>query len=99
MNASAPYMAKESDIEELNNHWTAVLGGENRTVQLTGPLGAGKRALVGEICRGAIADAEDDVLLWRVHVREEDDGMQVILRAYATLFAGVQRSAAFRGKV
>ncbi len=99
MNASAPYLAKESDVEELKNHWTAVLGGECRTVQLTGPLGAGKRALVGEVCRSAIAEAEDDVLLWRVHVREEDDGMQVILRAYATLFAGVQRSAAFRGKV
>ncbi len=99
MSAKAPYMAHEADVEKLKNHWSAVLGGETRTVQLTGALGAGKRALVGEICRNAIADAEDDVLIWRLHVREEDDGMQVVLRAYATLFAGVQRSPAFRGKV
>ena len=99
MSAPAPYMAHEADVENLRNHWTAVLGGETRTVQLTGPLGAGKRALVGEICRTAIAEAEDDVLIWRLHIREEDDGMQVVLRSYATLFAGVQRSPAFRGKV
>jgi len=99
VNAPTKYLAHEADVEQLNSHWTAVLGGECRTVQLTGPLGSGKRALVGEICRNAIADAEDDVLLWRIHVREEDDGMQVILRAYATLFAAVQRSPAFRGKV
>ena len=60
------------------------------------PLGGGKRAIVGELCRSAIADTEDDVA-WRVNVREEDEGMAVALRAYAALFkpsTGARPSAA-----
>lgn len=94
-----PYVAHEGDANTLHNHWTAVLGGESRTVRLSAPLGGGKRALVGDLCRKAIGDSEDDVLLWRIHIREEDEGMNVILRAYASLFQAVQRSQAFRGKV
>ena len=44
-------------------------------------------ALVGELCRSAIADTEDDVLLWRVNVREEDEGMAVILQLRCALSA------------
>ncbi len=95
----APYVAHEADAQTLHNHWTAVLGGESRTVRLSAPLGGGKRAIVGELCRKAIGDAEDNVLLWRIHIREEDEGMNVVLRAYASLFQAVQRSQAFRGKV
>lgn len=94
-----PYVAHEGDAKTLHNHWTAVLGGESRTVRLSAPLGGGKRALVGDLCRKAIGESEDDVLLWRIHIREEDEGMNVVLRAYASLFQAVQRSQAFRGKV
>jgi tetratricopeptide (TPR) repeat protein len=97
--APSPYVAHEADAETLHAEWSAVLGGETRTVCLSAPLGGGKRAIVGDLCRTAIGDAEDDVLLWRVHIREEDEGMNVVLRAYASLFQAVQRSQAFRGKV
>jgi tetratricopeptide (TPR) repeat protein len=98
-NAPTPYVAHEADAQTLHDQWKAVLDGESRTVQLTAPLGGGKRAMVGDLCRKAIGEAEDDVLLWRIQIREEDDGMGVILRAYASLFQAVQRSQSFRGKV
>ena len=97
--APTPYVAREADLDTLKAAWTSVLGGESQTISLTAPLGGGKRAIVGELCRSAIADTEDDVLLWRVNVREEDEGMAVILRAYAALFQAVNRSQSFRGKV
>ena len=97
--APTPYVAREADLDTLKAAWTSVLGGESQTINLTAPLGGGKRAIVGELCRSAIADTEDDVLLWRVNVREEDEGMAVILRAYAALFQAVNRSQSFRGKV
>jgi tetratricopeptide (TPR) repeat protein len=98
-NAPTPYVAHEADAQTLHAQWQAVLNGESRTVQLTAPLGGGKRAIVGDLCRKAIGEAQDDVLLWRVQIREEDEGMGVILRAYASLFQAVQRSQPFRGKV
>ena len=97
--APTPYVAREADLDTLKAAWTTVLGGESQTVHLSAPLGGGKRAIVGELCRAAIADTEDDVLLWRVNVREEDEGMAVVLRAYAALFQAVNRSQSFRGKV
>jgi tetratricopeptide (TPR) repeat protein len=98
-NAPTPYVAHKADAQTLHAQWQAVLSGESRTVQLTAPLGGGKRAIVGDLCRKAIGEAQDDVLLWRVQIREEDEGMGVILRAYASLFQAVQRSQPFRGKV
>jgi len=98
-NAPTPYLAHEADLNNLKNTWQTVLDGTSQIVRLSAPLGGGKRAIVGELCRSAIADAEDNVLLWRVNIREEDEGMAVILRAYAALFQAVNRSQAFRGKV
>lgn len=96
---ATPYVAHQGDSSILRNYWAEVLAGESRTVQLTAPLGGGKRAIIGDLCRHAIGEAEDDVLLWRVQIREEDEGMNVVLRAYASLFQAVQRSQAFRGKI
>ena len=98
-NAPTPFVAHPADLDSLKAEWTAVVDGEARTVHLTAPLGGGKRAIVGELCRAAIADAQDDVLLWRINIREEDEGMAVVLRAYAGLFQAVNRSQSFRGKV
>ena len=80
-NAPTTYVAREADLDTLKTVWKTVLDGESQTVHLSAPLGGGKRAIVGELCRSAIADTEDDVLLWRVNVREEDEGMAVVLRA------------------
>jgi tetratricopeptide (TPR) repeat protein len=98
-NAPTPFVAHPADLDSLKAVWTTVLDGSSQTVQLTAPLGGGKRAIVGDLCRAAIADTNDDVLLWRINVREEDEGMAVVLRAYAALFQAVSRSQAFRGKV
>jgi tetratricopeptide (TPR) repeat protein len=94
-----PYIARPSDLEALQSHWAAAREGNARTVLLTSPLGGGKRALMGELCRQAVAEAEDNVLLWRVTLLEEEEGLQSLLRIYASLYSGLQRSPAFRGKV
>ncbi len=98
-NTPTPYIARPADLEALCGHWDKAKTGEAQTVLLTSALGGGKRALVGELCRTAVADAEDDVLLWRVNLLEEEEGLQTLLRIYASLFTGLQRSPAFRGKV
>ncbi len=95
----SPYVARPADLDALQAHWGAVRDGSARTVLLTSPLGGGKRALVGELCRTAVAEAEDDVLIWRVNLLDEEEGLQSLLRIYASLFSGLQRSQAFRGKV
>jgi tetratricopeptide (TPR) repeat protein len=94
-----PFIARPSDLEVLQGHWAAARAGTSQTVVLSSPLGGGKRALMGELCRSAVAEAEDDVLLWRVNLLEEEEGLQSLLRIYASLFSGLQRSPAFRGKV
>ena len=94
-----PFIARPADLSALQAHWASACSGEAQTVLLTSPLGGGKRALVSELCRTAIADAEDDVLIWRVNLLEEEEGLQTLLRIYASLFSGLQRSPAFRGKV
>ncbi len=97
--ATTPYVARADDLAALTEHWNAARQGESRTVLLTAPVGGGKRALVGELCRSAVADAEDDVLLWRTTCHEEEEGLQTLLRFYASLYQSLQRSQAFRGKV
>ena len=94
-----PYIARPADLDALESYWATARSGSAQTVLLTSPLGGGKRALVGELCRTAVAEAEDDVLLWRVNLLEEEEGLQSLLRIYASLFSGLQRSPAFRGKV
>lgn len=92
------YVAHEGDLETLLGHWRAARDGDARFVVLSGALGSGKRAMVGELCRTALAE-NDDLLLWRVAVQEEEDGLQTLLRIYAALFAGLHRTPALRGKV
>ncbi len=92
------YIARDADIDSLMTHWSAARDGDARSVLLTAPLGGGKRAMVGELCRRAIAE-EDDVLVWRVSLADEEDGLQSLLRIYAGLYQGLHRSPMLRGKV
>jgi tetratricopeptide (TPR) repeat protein len=92
------YVAHEADLATLKLHWSAVLDGNPRAVHLVAPIGGGKRAMVGELCRAAVAE-EGDTLVWRPALTDEEDGMQTLLRLYAGLFAGLHRSPVLRGKV
>lgn len=96
--SSSLYVARETDLEALKAHWAAARVGSPRGVLLSAPLGGGKRALVGELARAAAAE-DDDVLVWRVAMSDEEDGLRALLRIYAALFAGLHRSPVFRGKV
>lgn len=95
---ASPYVAREADLDALKQHFQAARSGDARTVLLTAPLGGGKRALVGELGRGAIQE-DDDLLLWRVAFTDEEDGLRALLRLYGALFGALYRSPVFRGKV
>jgi len=92
------YVARQADLDVLSEQWTAALGGEARAVLITGVLGSGKRALVGELCRGA-AGSVDDLILWRVAFHEEEDGLQTTIRMYAALLSALHRAPALRARV
>ncbi len=92
------YVAREADLDALKQEWAAARAGEARTVLLTAPLGGGKRALVGELGRSALSE-DDDVLVWRVAITDEEDGLKTLLRIYGALFGALYRSQVFRGKV
>ena len=92
------HVAHTGDLNALNAHWQEAREGTARTVLLTGPLGSGRRALVGELCRKAHAE-DSDVLIWRATLSDEEDGLQTLLRIYAGLFNGLHRDPVLRGKV
>jgi tetratricopeptide (TPR) repeat protein len=54
--------------------------------------------MIGELCRRA-ATANEDVILWRPALTDEEDGMQAILRMYAGLFSTLHRKPVLRGKI
>ncbi len=92
------YVAREADLDALKQEWAAARAGDARTVLLTAPLGGGKRALVGELGRAALNE-DDDTLVWRVALTDEEDGLKSLLRVYGALFGALYRSQVFRGKV
>lgn len=92
------FVAHEGDLDILKGHWQAARDGDARVVHLIAPVGGGKRAMVGELCRRA-ATEDEDVILWRPALTDEEDGMQTILRLYAGLFATLHRKPVLRGKI
>jgi len=92
------YVAHEGDLDVLKGHWQAARDGQARVVHLIAPLGGGKRAMVGELCRSAAVE-DEDVVLWRPALTDEEDGMQTVLRLYAGLFAALHRKPVLRGKI
>ena len=92
------YVAREADLATLREHWAAARNGEPRIVHLVAPLGGGKRALTGELARQAIAENED-TLVWRAALSDEQDGVQTLVRLYAGLFQALHRSPSMRGRV
>jgi len=92
------FVARQDDLERLRSLWEGTRAGNAAVVHLNGPLGSGKRALVGELCRSIIAE-DDDVLLWRVNLQDEEDGLQTLIRIYAGLLTGLHRQPVLRGKI
>lgn len=96
--SASHYVAREADLEALKAQWSAASSGDRRVVLLSAPLGGGKRALVGELGRLALEE-DDDTLVWRVAITDEEDGLRTLLRIYGALFGALYRSIVFRGKV
>ncbi len=92
------FVARESDVRTLRQHLEAALAGDGRTLVLQAPVGGGKRALVGELVREA-ASLEDDVLVLRIPVMDEEDGMRTLVRMYAGLYGALHREKLLGTKV
>lgn len=92
------YVAREDDLASLKEHWAAARDGDPRAVLLRGPLGSGKRAMMGELVRAAVAE-DEDTLIWRVGMSDEQDGTQSLVRMYAGLFQALHKSPLVRGRV
>ena len=90
------FVARDSDVALLNEHFTAAISGAGRTLHLEAPVGGGKRALVGEFVRGL---QDFDGIIWRCALIEEEDGVRTLLRLYATLYAALGRDPMLKGRV
>lgn len=95
---TTPFVARAADLSALQEHWAAARQGEPRVVRITAPIGGGKRALTGELVRNALAE-DEDVLVWRAVLTDEQDGLQNLIRMYAGLFQALHRSPGMRGRV
>jgi hypothetical protein len=91
------FVCRPSDLAALKGHLDAARGGQSRTVVLEAPLGGGKRAAVGELVRSIPAD--EDVLVIRASLSDEEDGLRTLLRLYAALYGALYRDVVLRGKV
>ncbi len=91
------FVARPSDVAALREHLDAARGGSSRTVVLEAPLGGGKRAVVGELIRGLPKD--EDFLIVRAALTDEEDGLKTLLRIYAALYGALYRDPVLRGKV
>jgi tetratricopeptide (TPR) repeat protein len=92
------FLARPSDIQALKAHVDAAREGMGRTVVLEAPLGGGKRAVVGEVAR-LVSSGQEDLIVWRLGLLDEEDGLRTLLRFYASLFATLHRSPLLRTKV
>ncbi|MFZ5480709.1 MAG: hypothetical protein ACOZNI_28370 [Myxococcota bacterium] len=91
------FVCRPSDLDVLRGHLEAARAGTSRTVLLEAPLGGGKRAAVGELVRGLPKD--DDFLVVRAALSDEEDGLRTLLRLYAALYGALNRDLVLRGKV
>lgn len=94
---SSLFVARPADVAALRAQLDAAKGGTSRTVVLEAPLGGGKRAVVGELVRNLPKD--EDVLVVRAQLTDEEDGLRTLLRIYAALFGALNRDPVLRGKV
>ncbi len=91
------YTCRPADLAVLRAHLDAARAGTSRTVVLEAPLGGGKRAVVSELARQLTAD--DDVLVVRAALSDEEDGLRTMLRLYAALYGTINRDSVLRSKI
>ena len=91
------YVCRPDDVAALRAQLDLARGGTSRTVLLEAPMGGGKRAAVGEVIRALPAD--EDFLIVRVQLSDEEDGLKTLLRVYAALYSTLYRDMVLRGKV
>ena len=88
------YVARSDDFEVLHRTWNKA--NEQSTVMLlTGVLGSGKRALVGQLAR-KLTQEENSYLILRPNFSDEEDGQGALFKLYTTLFSAIHGQKGFR---
>lgn len=93
------FVARESDIQALRAHLDAARQGDGRMVVVSAPMAGGKRPLVNELVRIAAGIPDDDVLVWRTALSDEEDGLRTLVRLYASLYQVLHRAPLLKTKV
>lgn len=91
------FVARPTDVAQLNTHWQAVLDGSPRFVRLRSPFGGGRRAVVADFIRQIDEDA--DAIVWRVGATDQENGVGWLLRMYASLVQAIASDPMRRGRV
>lgn len=87
------YVARSDDFETLSNHWNQATE-KSAALLLTGTLGSGKRAMVGQLARTINKDGE--VLICRPSFSDEEDGQGALVKLYTALFSAIHAKKGFR---
>ncbi len=92
------YVAKEENYRELSTYWNKAKNGEAQAVLLSAPLGGGKRAMVGQLCRDAKLESED-IIVARPSFSDEEAGQGALVKLYASLYGGIHSVNTLRGRI
>ena len=98
MSTENQYVARADDLNKLKEIWNTIEGSGFKTIHLTAPMGGGKRAMVGELCKSAIAD-NDNVLICRPSFSDEEDGQGAMINLYKSLFSFIHGNPKLRGRL
>ena len=92
------YVAKESNYRELEGHWQSAKNGTGQVVKISAPLGGGKRAMVGKLCRAARSEFEDAIIA-RPNFSDEEAGQGALVKLYASLYGAIHSVNTLRGRI
>ena len=91
------YVARSDDFEVLQTNWNKA-NETSAVMLLTGVLGSGKRALVGQLVRN-LAQEENEYLILRPNFSDEEDGQGALFKLYTTLFSAIHGQKGFRSSL
>jgi tetratricopeptide (TPR) repeat protein len=95
---TSPFIARQADVDVLENLWTQAKTGDSHVVRLQAPFGGGRRAVSSEFLR-TVQGGQDDAIVWRVACADQENGLQWLVRMYGALVAGLTGDVLKRGKV
>jgi tetratricopeptide (TPR) repeat protein len=92
------YIARPSDVENLQNYWQGAISGKPHFVRLQSPFGGGRRAVVTQFLQ-QVERSNEEAIIWRVNCLDQENGIQWLVRLYGSLIATLSSDILRRGKI